>query len=99
MCKLSGLVTETAWADKQDISPVDAQNLWACFDHALEVFGPQRLMYGSDWPVCQLAAGYSAVHGLAAAWAARALSPSEHAAFWSGNAMRCYGLEGPGNTH
>lgn len=99
MCKLSGLVTETDWADRQGLSPVDEHHVWDCFDHALDVFGAHRLMYGSDWPVCQLAAGYSTVHGLAATWAARALSPSEEAAFWSGNAMRCYGLKAPGIAH
>jgi L-fuconolactonase len=95
MCKLSGLVTETDWADRHGVSPRDAQAIWDCFDHALAVFGPQRLMYGSDWPVCQLAARYDTVHGLAATWAQQALSISEQAAFWSGNALRCYGLTVP----
>ena len=54
-CKLSGLVTEanlTTWS-KEDLRPF--------VDRALELFGPQRLMFGSDWPVCHLAASYSQV--------------------------------------
>jgi L-fuconolactonase len=93
VCKLSGLVTETDWHHRPSVSPSDAQNIWACFDHALAVFGPERLMYGSDWPVCQLAAGYDTVHGLAATWAQQSLSVHEQAAFWSGNAQRYYGLD------
>jgi len=93
--KLSGLVTETAWHSAQALSAADAQHIRDSFDHALDVFGPQRLLYGSDWPVCQLAAGYDTVHGLAASWAAQALSANEQADFWSGNALRCYGLTPP----
>jgi L-fucono-1,5-lactonase len=49
-CKLSGMVTEAAWARwrPRDLQPY--------FDVVLEAFGPQRLMAGSDWPVCLLAA-------------------------------------------
>ena len=54
-CKLSGMVTE---ADYQRWTETDLQPY---FDSALEAFGPQRLMFGSDWPVCLLAAGYDAV--------------------------------------
>ena len=95
MCKLSGLVTETHWSHGQGLSLADAQNIWACFDQALDAFGPERLMYGSDWPVCQLSSPYDAVHGLAQTWAQTALTPSEQEAFWSGNALRCYGLTVP----
>ena len=57
--KLSGLVTEANWAtwSVADLQPY--------VDHALEVFGPGRLLFGSDWPVCLLAASYE--HVLAAA--------------------------------
>jgi L-fuconolactonase len=58
-CKLSGLVTEAAWA-----SWTPAQ-LRPYLDAALEAFGPSRLMIGSDWPVCLVAASYGAVIGLA----------------------------------
>jgi predicted TIM-barrel fold metal-dependent hydrolase len=64
-----------------------------------EAFGPQRLMYGSDWPVCQLAAPYGAVADTALQWAASRLSNSEQNAFWSGNAVRAYGLTLPTSPH
>jgi L-fuconolactonase len=60
-------------------------------DVALEAFGPDRLMFGSDWPVCRLRCEY-------AAWVqaveelVRALSPDEQRALWSGTATRVYGL-------
>jgi L-fuconolactonase len=92
LCKLSGLVTETQWQHGQGLSLADAQNIWACFDHALEAFGPDRLMYGSDWPVCQLSSPYDTVHRIADTWAESTLSSTEQAAFWGSNAIRCYGL-------
>jgi len=95
MCKLSGLVTETRWSHGQGLSLDDAHAIWACFDQALEVFGPQRLMYGSDWPVCQLSSSYDAVYRLAQTWAQTALTISEQDAFWGGNAQRCYNLTVP----
>lgn len=51
-CKLSGMVTEADWKSWR---PAD---LKPYVDIALECFGPERLMYGSDWPVCELAASY-----------------------------------------
>jgi L-fuconolactonase len=59
-CKLSGLVTEadwTSWTPSQ---------LRPYLDTALEAFGPSRVMMGTDWPVCLLAASYSDVVGLVA---------------------------------
>lgn len=50
-CKLSGLVTEAA----QDWT---TENLRPYVDHLLDTFGPQRLIWGSDWPVCTLASSY-----------------------------------------
>ncbi len=52
-CKLSGLVTEADWHNwkPEDIKP--------CLDVAFDCFGPRRLMIGSDWPVCTVAATYS----------------------------------------
>ncbi len=93
VCKLSGLVTETAWGSGTRLSPDDTQHILDCFDQALDAFGPTRLMFGSDWPVCQLAAPYAEVHSLAERWARSRLSNNEQDAFWSGNAIRCYGLQ------
>jgi L-fuconolactonase len=95
LCKLSGLVTETSAAQRNTPVWPDAHAplLWACFDAALEAFGPKRLMFGSDWPVCQLAAPYAQVHGVVQAWAESRLSTSEQADFWHKNAECCYALE------
>lgn len=95
MCKLSGLVTETAWAQGTGLSAQDRSAIAQCFDHALDCFGAERLMFGSDWPVCQLAAPYDAVAALAHAWADKRLSNAEQQAFWQGNAVRAYGLRLP----
>jgi len=54
-CKLSGLVTEANWNSWQ---PDDLRPFIDC---ALEFFGPDRLMFGSDYPVCLLAATYDRV--------------------------------------
>lgn len=91
-CKLSGLVTETDWQHQDEPSAIDIQSIEQCFDVALEAFGPGRLMFGSDWPVCQLAADYQAVHAMAQSWAASRLDSQEQKAFWGGNAVRIYGL-------
>lgn len=57
-CKLSGFVTEADHANwkAEDFEPYLA--------HLLDCFGPDRLIYGSDWPVCTLAASYAQVRGL-----------------------------------
>jgi L-fuconolactonase len=57
-CKLSGLVTEAQW---RGWTPAQ---LRPYLDTALEAFGPARLMFGSDWPVCTVAASYAQVLGL-----------------------------------
>jgi L-fuconolactonase len=92
MCKLSGLVTETDWQHATGVQPGDLRVIQACFDQALQAFGPQRLMFGSDWPVCQLAASYESVHETMQEWAKSRLTVAEQHAFWAGNAQRCYGL-------
>ncbi len=55
VCKLSGLVTEANW------SGWTLEDLRPAVETALEFFGPKRLMFGSDWPVCLLAASYERV--------------------------------------
>ncbi|KUZ91206.1 amidohydrolase [Burkholderia ubonensis] len=89
-CKLSGLVTEADWA--HGLRPRDFSDIERCLDAALEVFGPQRLMFGSDWPVCLLAASYDQVVALVERWAATRLSEPERRAVWGGTAARCYGV-------
>lgn len=81
-CKLSGLVTEAG-------SGWDAERLRPYSDHLIASFGPSRLMFGSDWPVCTLAASYPE-------WLATAevlcggLSPENRAAIFGGTAQRVY---------
>lgn len=85
LCKLSGMVTEANWADWS------ADSLRPYVDHVLDVFGVERVMYGSDWPVCLLAGSYGEVKSALEA-ALPALSPDEHAQVFGGNAIRFYGL-------
>jgi L-fuconolactonase len=85
VCKLSGLVTE---ADPTTWTPAA---LRPYVDHLLSAFGPERLLFGSDWPVVKLAASYrrwleTAVELLAP------LSAGERDAVFSGNARRVYRL-------
>jgi L-fuconolactonase len=83
--KLSGLVTEADWRRWQvaDLRPYA--------EVALDAFGPARMMFGSDWPVCTLAASYPDV--LAAARDLSAgLSPAEREAVFAGTATSVYGL-------
>jgi L-fuconolactonase len=84
-CKLSGLVTEADWAQwtVDDLRPY--------VDVVLEAFGPSRLMFGSDWPVCLLASSYADVVGATEELTA-ALSESERAAVFGGTAARVYRL-------
>ena len=55
-CKLSGMITEADW---KNWNPVD---LKPYVETAMEAFGPERCMYGSDWPVCELAGTYHQVY-------------------------------------
>lgn len=90
VCKLSGLVTEAphgSWHSAQ---------LRPFIEEALARFGPQRLMFGSDWPVCLLAAEYHAVAQLIDD-AVSALSADEQAAIWGNTAAQVYGLTGENN--
>jgi L-fuconolactonase len=85
-CKLSGMVTE---ADRENWTPAD---LKPYVDVALEAFGPQRLMFGSDWPVCELAATYSDVLA-ALRECLGSLSEAERNHIFSQTATEFYGLE------
>lgn len=84
-CKVSGLVTEADWRAWR------AEDVLRCVAVVLEAFGPERVLYGSDWPVCLLAASYARVFGLAAR-AVASCTPDERGAFFGGNAARVYGL-------
>ena len=84
-CKFSGVVTEVpGWRWSPDL-------LRPYFDVALDAFGPSRLLFGSDWPVCQVAATYADWHRFVASCVAHLSSP-EQAAILGGNATRLYRL-------
>lgn len=82
-CKISGMVTEADWHHWkfEDFLPY--------LDLVVEAFGVDRLMFGSDWPVCLLAATYREVKGIAVQYFA-GFSPAEKEAIFGGNAMRFY---------
>ena len=61
----------------------------------LDAFGPARVMFGSDWPVCLLAASYADVTSAAQELIA-ALTPEEQALVFGGTAARVYGLPDAG---
>ena len=82
VCKVSGLATEATrdWR---------AEDLREAVDHVRSCFGPQRILWGSDWPVVNLAGGYA--KWLAAAETLLAdMSPEERDATFGGNAARIY---------
>jgi L-fuconolactonase len=89
-CKLSGLLTEMAPADRAAPARILAR-LRPVADALLSWFGPRRLMWGSDWPVLTLAAGYDAWVAVADALVA-SLSVDERAHVLHGTARRFYGL-------
>ncbi|MGZ2746794.1 L-fucono-1,5-lactonase [Burkholderia stagnalis] len=89
-CKLSGLVTEVDW--RRGLRARDFEQIERALDTALACFGPQRLMFGSDWPVCLLAAPYHEVAARVERWVATRLSAHEREAVWGGTAARCYGV-------
>jgi L-fuconolactonase len=84
-CKISGVVTEVrdrTWT---------VESIRPYLDVAIEAFGPARLMFGSDWPVCRLRTEYvdwvRSVRAVTSRW-----SSAEQAAFWGGTAARVYGI-------
>jgi len=85
-CKLSGMVTEADWGAwrPEDLRPYVRR--------VVEWFGEDRLLFGSDWPVCLLAGSYAEVLG-ALLVALGALSPGARAKILGTNAVRCYRLQ------
>jgi L-fuconolactonase len=84
-CKISGMVTEANWNQwkKEDFTPY--------MDCVLNAFGMNRVMFGSDWPVCKLSAEYQEVYEIAAAYFS-GLSASDQNKVFGENAIRFYGL-------
>jgi L-fuconolactonase len=88
MCKLSGMVTEADW---QCWKP---GHMTPYLDVAFRSFGPQRLMIGSDWPVCTVAASYSRAMSVVKDYLA-GFPVAEQEAVLGGNAQRFWRLKPP----
>ncbi|GAA1565847.1 amidohydrolase family protein [Kribbella sancticallisti] len=84
-CKLSGMVTEASWTDWK------VSDLRPYVDVVLDAFGPERVMFGSDWPVCLLAASYGEVVQ-AAVELTSGLDNTERDAVFGDTARRVYDL-------
>ena len=84
-CKLSGLVTEADWKGWTE------GQLSVYLGTVIDAFGPRRVMFGTDWPVCLLAASYTEVLGVAKELTA-GLSDAERAAVFDTTAREIYNL-------
>ena len=85
MCKVSGMVTEA------DHSRWKADDFRPYLDTVFEAFGPERIMWGSDWPVCLFAASYEQTLRLVADYTA-VLSSEQKEAVFGGNCAKFYGI-------
>jgi L-fuconolactonase len=85
-CKLSGMVTEADWRHWK------ADDFKPYLDIVFDAFGANRLMFGSDWPVCLLAATYSQVKELVADYL-KGFPESDRKKIFGANAARFYGLK------
>ncbi len=85
-CKLSGMVTE---ADHKDWR---TENLAPYVNHVLDYFGEDRVLFGSDWPVCLLAASYAEVINALRTVVASRLSPASMDKLFFQNGSRFYGI-------
>jgi len=84
--KVSGLFTEAKWSNWSN------QTFRPYFDHILNSFSPSRMMFGSDWPVCLLAATYSQTINLMEELS-KEFTKTEQESFWSGTAKQSYRLK------
>jgi len=83
--KVSGLFTEADWKNWKK------EDFWPYLDHITQSFTPNRMMFGSDWPVCLLAATYKQSIDLVEEFTSK-FSESEKNAFWAATANTAYGL-------
>ncbi len=84
-CKISGMVTEADWKNwrKEDFTPY--------IDVVCEAFGPDRIMFGSDWPVCLVAASYNEMMGIVIEYFS-SFTANEQKLFFRKNAILFYNL-------
>jgi L-fuconolactonase len=84
-CKVSGIVTEADWINWS------YHNLKPYLDHALSCFDPERIMFGSDWPVCLLAGSYEQIKALFETSISH-FTDTQQNQMWGQNAADFYGL-------
>ena len=84
-CKISGMVTEADWLNWQE------QDFTPYLDAIVETFGTKRIMFGSDWPVCLVAASYEKMLGIVQNYFS-AFSKYEQDDFFGNNATKFYNL-------
>ncbi len=86
MCKVSGMLTEADWTTWQskDFTPY--------LDIVFEAFGTQRILFGSDWPVCLVAGSYAQVKGLVSDYISK-YSVDEQADVWANNTKHFYRID------
>ena len=91
-CKVSGMVTEANWRTwkHEDFVPY--------LDTIFEAFGADRVMFGSVWPVCEVAGGYNRMIGIVEDYTSR-LSAGEQEKFWGLNAIKFYSLQPVANKY
>lgn len=90
-CKLSGLVTEADYDDWTE------EELFPYMEITLEAFGPERVMFGSDWPVCLVAASYKRWFDAASRYIEQ-LSDAEQQQIWYQTAQQGYALSLPSES-
>lgn len=85
-CKVSGLVTEADWNNWNET------DFTYCLDVVTKVFGLERLLFGSDWPVCLLAADYSQTLEILERYFSK-FSESDQEKFWNKNTIYFYNIK------
>ena len=85
-CKVSGMVTEADW------NTWKPENIQPYLDIVFEAFGPERILIGSDWPVCLVAGKYSEVMQVVIDYIS-SFTEKEQALILSGNAAKAYGIK------
>lgn len=85
-CKVSGMVTEANWQNWKN------EDFFPYLDVVFESFGIERLMFGSDWPVCNVAGGYTAMITILRDYLSQ-FPEDQQGLFWGGNAANFYGID------
>ena len=85
-CKVSGMVTEARWKDWR------AEDFKPYLDIVFGAFGPERIMIGSDWPVCTLSATYAETMKIVLDYVGR-MGPEKEDEILGHNCLRFYGVE------